>query len=155
MCPLCSNKPLALFAFQTHTLISSRPPRCALLPLPLLQEQALDIRTALEASLSTPGRVRAVVAVAGAAAIQALLGWCLEGVQPSVRPSGPAGPAGSTSQGGGQGQPQQLGGIGAGFRIDEGSITILNFASEGATVLSRGVVLCSNFAPGGPGRASA
>ena len=105
-----------------------------------MQAQALDIRTALEASLGTPGRVRAVVAVADAAAIQAVLQMCLDGAQPGSTA------AGSTKE---QQQLSQGGSIGAGFQIDEGSVTILNFAAEGATTLSQGVLLCSNFAAAG------
>ncbi|GAB4820218.1 hypothetical protein N2152v2_007264 [Parachlorella kessleri] len=100
------------------------------------QAQALDIKTALEASLGTPGRVRAVVAVADAAAIQVVLQMCLVGSQPGAMP------AGSTEQQ----QQSQGGSMGSRFQIDEGSVTILNFAAEGATALSQGVLLCSNFA---------
>jgi hypothetical protein len=142
----------ALRARRTCALPPCKRPRCACwAPSCLAQAQALDIRTALEASLATPGRVRAVVAVADAPAIQTLLGWCLESVaaaqQGAQAGGGSPGPGAAAQVGASRLGP---GSIGAGFRIDEGSLTILNFAAEGATTLGKGVVLCSNFRPGGP-----
>lgn len=109
-----------------------------------MQAQALDIRTALEASLATPGQARAVVAVADAAAIQTLIGWCLEG---SPEGSGGNGAAPGSSQQGKQQQQQQWEderGVGGRFHIDPGSVTIFHFL-PGVTSLATGGVMCTNF----------
>ncbi|KAI7845742.1 hypothetical protein COHA_000658 [Chlorella ohadii] len=92
-------------------------------------QQALDIHTAMQAALSTPGDGRTVVAVACAEACQRMLGDCLGPVDPSALA-----------------EEQRLSAaqVGAAFCMAEGGMTIVNWP-QGQSELGRGTVLCVNY----------
>ncbi|KAL4422653.1 hypothetical protein ABPG75_008850 [Micractinium tetrahymenae] len=100
-------------------------------------QQVLDVKTAVQAALATPGDGRSVIAVVSAEACQHLLGECL----------GPAELAPQQAEQGGEQQGgQQLGpsAVGSLFHMSEGGVTIVNWP-QSQRELTRGTVLCTNY----------
>lgn len=100
-------------------------------------QQVLDVKTAVQAALATPGDGRSVIAVVSAEACQHLLGECL----------GPAELAPQQAEQGGDHQGgQQLGpaAVGSLFHMSDGGVTIVNWP-QSQRELTRGTVLCTNY----------